>query len=903
MADEVAERLDLKAVALKWQAAWAKAELFKTEDPLQSTKKTYYCLEMFPYPSGYLHMGHVRNYSLGDVYARFKRMQGFNVLYPMGYDSFGLPAENAAIKHKTEPHVWTEKNIAGIKKQQQLLGLSYDWSRELATSHPEYYQWNQWFFLKFLEKGLAYRKKGLVNWCPACDTVLANEQVVDGKCWRHGEVEVEQRELEQWYLRITQYADELLADIEKLKHWPERVKTMQRNWIGRSEGTIIRFKVKDLDLELETFTTRPDTAYGITYLVIAAEHPVIEKLIAGLPKPQQDAIREFVKGVKKESVIERTAEGKEKHGMFLGRYAINPLTNEEFPLWVANYALADYGTGMVMAVPTHDQRDFEFAKKYNLPLKLVIAPEAYDLRVEKMARAFTDDGVLVNSGEFDGLKNLDAIDAITAKLEKSKAGKKAVNYKLRDWLVSRQRYWGTPIPVIYCASCGIVPVPEEELPVLLPKGADFQIGGNPLATVHSFVNGECPKCGKAARRETDTMDTFVDSSWYFLRYCDPQNSAQPFNPEVVRKFMPVSQYIGGIEHAVLHLLYARFFMKVLRDMDLVKADEPFTRLLTLGMVTKDGAKMSKSLGNVVDPGAIIDAYGPDTARLFILFAALPEKELEWSDQGVEASYRFLMKLPHLIETPEFSAERSKHDAYVESRAHSLVKACTEDVEAFRFSTAIQSLMELANTLSAYKTRAVKEQVWNDAVDALVRLLSPFAPHLAEELWQRLGKTGFVSTASWPAADETKIDAVAEASYEAVERLKRDIRTVLKLANIERPEKITLFVADEWKYAFASAMKQLLAETNDAKTILAKLMSSSFKQHGQEVLKLVPAIVKDRSKLPAHDFTRDEEQENLLAFVEELAREFDCLVAVLDAATATEPKAKQAMPGKPAILVA
>jgi leucyl-tRNA synthetase len=900
---EKQEQLDLKAIALKWQERWQKANIFRTEDPLTSTKRSYYCLEMFPYPSGYLHMGHVRNYSLGDVYARFKRMNGLNVLYPMGYDSFGLPAENAAIQHKAEPHRWTEKNIAGIKEQQQLMGFSYDWSRELATSHPDYYRWNQWLFLKLFERGLAYKRTGRVNWCPACNTVLANEQVVDGKCWRHEETEVEPRELDQWYLKITHYADELLAGTDKLEYWPERVKTMQRNWIGRSEGAIMTFKVKELDLELETFTTRPDTAYGITYLVIAAEHPIIETLIKELPRQRQDEIRGFIKEVKRRSIIDRTAEGKEKNGLFLGRHATNPLTGEEFPLWVADYALPDYGTGMVMAVPAHDQRDFEFAKKYGLPIRLVIAPTAYDLNPEKMSRAYTEDGVLVNSGEFDGLKNREAIEAITVKLESIGAGRRSVNYKLRDWLISRQRYWGTPIPIIYCNTCGTVPVPEQELPIKLPAGADFQAGGNPLATVPSFVNVMCPKCGEPARRETDTMDTFVDSSWYFLRFCDPRNDEEPFGKEVTQRLVPVDQYIGGIEHAVLHLLYARFFTKALRDLGLIELDEPFTRLLTLGMVTKDGAKMSKSLGNVVDPGDIIDRYGPDTARLFILFAALPEKELEWSDQGVEACHRFLLKTASLYEHVASARGTTKHDSYLRSRLHTIIKRCTEEVEGFRFSVALQHLMELANLLATYRERPVNARLYHEALDTLAVMLSPFAPHLAEELWARRGHKGFVSVAPWPAYDERKIDEKAEAAYEQIETLKADIRTVLGLARIEQPSRITLFTPEPWTYDFVAMMKELLAGTSDAKEIIAKVMASPLKQHGQAVMRLVPAILKDRSKLPLVLFTEEEETANYEGFVDELSEEFGCAVLVEDAARSKEQKAKQAMPGKPAILVA
>ncbi len=898
------QRLDLKEIALKWQERWANDAVFKTEDPATSTKQPYYCLEMFPYPSGYLHMGHVRNYSLGDVKARFERMRGKNVLYPMGYDSFGLPAENAAIKHGKDPHEWTEKNIHGIKKQQQLLGLSYDWSRELATSHPDYYKWNQWFFLKLLEQGLAYKRGGLVNWCPKCNTVLANEQVEDGKCWRHHDTDVEQRELEQWYLKITAYADELLKDLDKLEHWPERVKTMQRNWIGRSEGTLIRFKVKEKpELTLETFTTRPDTAYGITYLVIAAEHPVIDELLDGQPAEKVAEVKEFIAKVKRQSIIERTAEDKPKNGVFLGVHAINPLTGDEFPLWVADYALYEYGTGMVMAVPAHDQRDFEFAKKYGLPLKVVISPEAYDLNPEKMSRAYTDDGVLVNSGEFDGLRNRDAMQGITEKLEQLGAGKRTVNYKLRDWLISRQRYWGTPIPIIYCDDCGAVPVPEEQLPVELPKGADFSAGGNPLATVKEFVETTCPKCGKPARRETDTMDTFVDSSWYFLRYCDPHNDDEPFSKGAVEKFLPVDQYIGGIEHAVLHLLYARFFTKALRDLGLLKLDEPFDRLLTLGMVTKDGAKMSKSLGNVVDPGAIIDQYGPDTARLFILFAALPEKELEWSDQGVEAAHRYLQRVAKLSDGVQYSDGPTKHDRYVASKLHSTIRAVTEEIEQFRYSIAIQHLMELTTVLHKYKEGRVHQPLWDEALEALIKLLAPFTPHLAEELWERLGHDTYVSLAEWPESDEEQIDSRAEYAYEAIERLKADIRTVLQLAKITAPKSITLFLPEQWKYDLVRVVKEQLEKTSDPKAVIGAVMATSLKAHGQEVMKLIPSFLKDRSKLPEELLERADEEALYNSFLDDLSQEFGCAVTLLKAEESDAPKARQALPGKPAILVA
>jgi len=678
---------------------------------------------------------------------------------------------------------------------------------------------------------------------------------------------------------------------------------MQRNWIGRSEGTIIRFRVKDLDIELETFTTRPDTSYGITYMVIAAEHPLIDTLLEGQPDAKVKEVKAFITETKKRSVIDRTAEGKPKNGIFLGRYAINPLTGEEFPLWVADYALYEYGTGMVMAVPAHDQRDFDFAKKYDLPIKVVISPEAYDLNVEKMSRAFTEDGVLVNSGEFNGTRNRDAFIAISEKLVRMKAGKRTVNYKLRDWLISRQRYWGTPIPVIYCDACGRVPVPEKELPVKLPEGADFQKGGNPLATVKEFVQVKCPVCGKAARRETDTMDTFVDSSWYFLRFCDPGNAKEPFSKKVVEKFMPVDQYIGGIEHAILHLLYARFFTKVARDLKLIDVDEPFKRLLTLGMVTKDGAKMSKSLGNTVDPGEIIERFGPDTARLFILFAALPDKELEWSDEGVEASHRFLQRVAALIDGVTYADGSTKHDRYVESKLHGAIKNVTEELDRFRYSLAIQHLMELVGVLQRYKERAVHKQLWEGAMKSLVKLLCPIAPHLCEEIWERLELPGYASLAAWPVHNESRIDKAAEAAIEAIEALTTDIRIVLELAKIRAPKKITLFIAEQWKYDFVKLLKKRLEITADPKEIITAIMATPLKAHGQQVMRLVPTILKDRSKLPSYLRSKEEELALYTSFIEELGERFSCAVEVVPGEGAKEPKAQQAMPGKPAILVA
>ncbi len=901
------------AVQEKWQKRWEQKKIFRTEQ--DNSRPKYYVLEMFPYPSGYLHMGHVRNYSIGDAFARFKRMNGFNVLYPIGYDAFGLPAENAAIKDKTNPREYTLKNIDGIKVQQKILGLSYDWSREIATCLPEYYKWNQWMFIKMFEKGLAYRKSGIINWCPSCQTVLANEQVEDGKCWRCGSV-VEQKPLDQWYFRIKDYAEELLTELDNLDEWPERVKIMQKNWIGKSYGTIINFKIvnedgSDTGKTIATFTTRPDTVYGITYLVLAVEHPLVTELTKGT-KYENEA-KDFVSEVKKKSLIERTAEGKEKNGVFLGKYFVNPVNGEKCPLWAADYALMDYGTGAVMAVPTHDQRDFEFAKKYNLPMRVVISPDSYELKAEKMSRAYIEEGTLVNSEEFNGMNNNDAIDEISKFLEKKKWGERTVNYKLRDWLISRQRYWGTPIPMIYCEKCGIVADKIENLPILLPEDVEFTGEGNPIETSPTFKHVICPKCGADARRETDTMDTFVDSSWYFFRFCDPNNSRAMVDRKIGNHFMPVDQYIGGIEHAILHLLYARFFTKVMRDMKLTNVSEPFARLLCQGMVCKDGAKMSKSLGNVVDPTDIINNYGSDTARLFILFAALPEKELEWSDQGVQGSFRFINRVYRLVENPEIISLEEIDESKLENRdrnligkTHRTIKKVTELVENFSLSLAIGAIMELTNEIYKYREGKMNEQVYGFAIKNLSLLLSPFAPHLAEEMWEKIGinKHGdkFVSLESWPQFDESKIDEQAEAAEELIDSVRKDITYVLELAKITKPKKITLFIANPWKFKFFSEMKQQMSETYDVKRLIDFFMKSELKQHGKEITKMIPAIVKTPSRMPNIVLSENIEYDALMNAREDLSKLFACDVHIERAEGSSEAKARQATPGKPAILV-
>ncbi|MCL1848409.1 MAG: leucine--tRNA ligase [Clostridiales bacterium] len=751
----------------KWQAEWEKAKAFRVTEA--ADKHKYYCLEMFPYPSGALHMGHVRNYSIGDVVARFKTMRGYNVLHPMGWDAFGLPAENAAIKNNIPPRDWTEENMANMRRQLKGMGISYDWEREVATCHPDYYRWTQWIFLQLYKSGLAYKKLAYVNWCPACATVLANEQVVDGACERC-EALVEKKALDQWYFRITDYAQELLDSLDQLQGWPEKVKIMQDNWIGRSEGARLDFEVAESGDPLPVYTTRPDTVFGVTYMVLAAEHPLVEKVIRG--KEQEEAVRDFVRKVQKLSDVDRTSTEMEKEGIFTGAYARNPATGEEIPLWVGNYVLLEYGTGAVMGVPAHDERDFVFAKKYGLPIKIVIQPEGEKLQLDLMESAYIDEGLMDNSPGFDGTPNEEGKKKVVAWLEGQGFAEAQVNYRLRDWLISRQRYWGAPIPIVYCDHCGPQPVPEEQLPVMLPYDVEFKpTGESPLNFYPSFYETQCPVCGGKARRETDTMDTFVCSSWYYLRYADPGNEEAAFARDKTDYWMNVDQYIGGVEHAILHLMYARFFTKALRDLGFVGCDEPFENLLTQGMVLMGGSKMSKSKGNVVSPEEIIGKYGADTARLFILFAAPPERDLEWSEQGVEGAYRFLGRLWRIIylsvqDCPALlDADGGLAVGYLSALAqaerdilrvlHSTIKKVTEDVEKrFNFNTAISAIMELVNALYQYKDNgAMSPPVIRSCLENLVLLTAPFAPHIAEELWREIGHGGSVHDEAWPVYDE------------------------------------------------------------------------------------------------------------------------------------------------------
>jgi leucyl-tRNA synthetase len=794
-------KYDPEEVEKKWQAHWDKEVLFKVvEDP---AKEKYYLLEMFPYPSGKIHMGHVRNYTIGDVVARYKRMKGKNVLHPMGWDAFGLPAENAAIENKTHPARWTYANIANMKRQLKRMGFSYDWDREVATCDPEYYRWEQLIFVRMFEKGLAYKKRTFVNWCESCQTVLAKEQVENGCCWRHTDVEVTLKEMDSWFFKITDYADEILESCDRLPGWPERVLTMQKNWIGKSYGAIIRFPVEGEGGAVEVYTTRQDTVFGATFLCFAPEHPMLKELIKG--SPQEQEVLAFIERTLKMDSFIRTADFTVKEGVFTGRYCINPLTQERIPVFVANFVLFDYGTGAIMAVPTHDQRDFEFAKKYNLHLRVVIQPPDKDLHEQTMTEAYEGEGTLVNSGPFNGQKNLAALDQIAAYLESKGLGYKTVNFRIRDWNISRQRYWGAPIPIIYCDRCGTVPVPEKDLPVVLPLDLEMRPNGaSPLPFEPSFYETICPKCSGKARRETDTMDTFVESSWYFERYACPDYDRGPIDRLRVNYWMPVDQYIGGIEHAILHLLYSRFFTRVLRDFGEVAYSEPFTNLLTQGMVCKETqecprhgylypqdvaegrckycgssittgptSKMSKSKKNVVDPEALIGRYGADTVRMFCLFASPPEKDLEWSDQGVEGSSRFLNRVWRLgEENREAIREASLYDGKealtgdlkgLHRKTHQTIKKVSGDIEdRFHFNTAISGVMELVNDvnriLGSDLTRdALFWSVMKEAVETTIVLLSPVVPHITEELWEMLGHEKSLLLTPWPIFREEALE--------------------------------------------------------------------------------------------------------------------------------------------------
>ncbi len=750
----------------KWQHIWeeSKCDCCHEDDK----KPPYYVLEMFPYPSGNLHMGHVRNYTIGDVIARYRRMNGYNVLHPMGYDAFGMPAENAAIKHNIPPADWTFSNIANMTRQQKALGLSYDWDREVATCHEKYYEWTQWIFELLYKRGLAYRKEAKVNWCEKCNTVLANEQVIEGKCWRC-DTPVVKKDLKQWFFKITDYADRLLEDLKLLPGWPERVKTMQKNWIGRSEGLEFSFDIPSLQEKVAVYTTRPDTIYGVTFVVLPPEHPLVDKLLENNPKKEE--LEAFCEKVRNTSDIERTSTESEKLGMYTGVDCIHPLTGKPVQIWITNYVLYDYGTGAVMGVPTGDQRDWMFATKYNIPKIITLQPKDHELKLEEMDHAYEDkDGVLVNAGQFTGMEMHKAMKAIIDYMEEKGLGKRRVNYRLRDWLISRQRYWGAPIPIIYCPKCGEQLVPEDQLPVKLPEDVKFTAGAvSPLATSEKFVHCTCPKCGGPATRETDTIDTFVCSSWYFLRYTDARNDEKAWDPKKANHWMNVDQYIGGIEHAILHLMYSRFFMKVFYDAGLVDNVEPFERLLTQGMVLLDGSKMSKSKGNIVSPEEILAKYGADTGRLFILFAAPPERDLAWSDQGVEGSYRFLNRVWRIVhqyldmaKDGEEGRDYTEAEKELRMQEYKAITKVTDDIKGvdgnYAFNTAVSSIMEFVNAMYAYagSQKTIRKDVAVEANQNLIKLLAPFTPHITEELWQICGFAGSVHTQEWPKVDESAL---------------------------------------------------------------------------------------------------------------------------------------------------
>jgi leucyl-tRNA synthetase len=787
-------KYNFRKIEKKWQKKWEEKGIFRAKE---GRKKKFYLLEMYPYPSGSgLHMGHAFNYTIGDIFARMKRMQGFNVLYPMGYDSFGLPAENAAIKKGIHPKKYTEKAIENFIKQQKNLGLSYDWSRILMTHKPEYYRWNQFFFLKFLENGFVYRKKSPVNWCPKCQTVLANEQVHSGKCWRHEDTEVEIKHLEQWFVKTTKYSEELLEKINSLQ-WPLKIKTMQRNWIGKSSGTEILFEIEGKKWPI--FTTRPDTIFGVTFMVVSAQHPKLFELVK---KEQKISVEKFLKKIK--SVSEKEMEETEKEGIFTGSYAINPINGEQVPIYAGNFVVADYGSGMVMAVPAHDQRDFEFAKKYKLLIKQVISGE------NVKNKAYEGAGILINSGEFNGLSSDEAKEHITKTLEFKKLGRKTVNYKFRDWLISRQRYWGTPIPIVYCEKCGIVPVPEKDLPIRLPDKVKFG-KGNPLEANEKFLRTKCPKCGAKARRETDTMDTFFDSSWYYLRYCDNKNSKKPFDINKVDYWMPVDNYIGGAEHATMHLIYARFFTKALRDLGFLKFDEPFLRLFNQGMLHgSDSFVMSKSRGNDILPEKISEKYGIDTARLFLVSIASTDKDIQWSDEGIEGSFRFLNKVTEYFE----KMKNAKADSRMESKLNKTIKEVTEDVDNFQYNLAVIKVRELFNH--------IEKGIDKKTAEAFLKLLSPFCPHITEELWHKIGNKSFLSLEKWPEADEKKINEQFEKEEKVIDEIVNDINNIIGILKEKRAEvsKLYLYVLPNEVNIYSNNIDMIKKRTNLSAKIYA-----------------------------------------------------------------------------------
>jgi len=867
--------MNYNEIEKKWQDAWEKARIYEVGE--DSKKPKFYALSMYSYPSSGigLHVGHASNYSITDLFSRYKRMQGFNVLHPTGFDSFGLPAENAAIKNHSHPKLFTEKAIKIAIEQLKQLGLSYDWSRIIYSHDPNYYKWNQWLFLQMYKKGLAYKKVAPVNWCPKCNTVLANEQVVNGCCWRHEDTEVEIKELNQWFYKTTKYAKDLVKGLDKLD-WPEEVKQMQRNWIGESEGTIVNFKLKDTKEEIPIFTTRVDTIYGVTFMVFAPEHPKVQELVKGTKHEKE--VKEFTKKVLIQDKFTRTAEDTEKEGIFTGKYAINPLTNDEIPIYIGNFVVPDYGGGAVMAVPAHDQRDFEFAKKYDIPIKTVIVPK--NKEIKEVTHAYMEDGILINSDKFNKLNNRKAIKEITNYLEKKKLGKKTIQYRLRDWLLSRQRYWGTPIPILYCNKCGIMPEDEKNLPVKLPDNVTFVEGKNPLETHEEFQNATCPKCKGKAKRETDTMDTFIDSSWYFLRFADPHNDKKIFSKKNADYWMPIDLYVGGKEHATGHLIYSRFITKVLKDLKLTSIAEPAKKLFNQGMMHKEGVVMSKSKGNVVTQKEIAEKYGIDTARFFLFSISSPEKDKEWSDKGMEGSFRVINKILPLTEK-EFSKDSTPELGNIQNKT---IKNITETIENLQYNLSTIYLTEYINFLS-------RNKITKESVETLAKLLSPFTPHIAEEIWEKLGNKKFVLEEKWPNYSEEKINPEIDAQEELVKNTINDVKAIIKLVKIE-PKKATISIADGWKYELIKNLKEEMKKTRDLGKLMRKLMD---KERAKEISKIIPPLLRNESKIPKVVLTQQKEFRVLDKNKELLEKELNLEIEI-------KRNHDKAMPSKPSIKI-
>ncbi|MFX0153525.1 MAG: leucine--tRNA ligase [Candidatus Hodarchaeota archaeon] len=924
---------DAKKIEKKWQHKWEKDKIFEVKvDP---KRKKYYVLEMYPYPSGKLHMGHLRNYTIGDCYARFKRMNGFNVLYPMGYDSFGMPAENAAIDHGVNPEEWTNKNIETMKNQQKRIGLSYDWTREVYSHNPNYYKWDQWFFLQMLEKNLAYRQESYVNWCPKCSTVLANEQSQGGRCWRCNSI-VDQKFLTQWFLKIRDYAEELLDGLN-IVDWPEKVKIMQRNWIGKSKGTIIKFPIIGESKTIDIFTTRPDTLFGVTFMVFAPEHPWVSEWIKGTE--YEEEYQKLSQEVMHQNKFERTDIEIEKKGLFIGKYAKNPINNEDVPIYIGNFVIYEYGAGAVMAVPAHDQRDFEFAKKYDIPIKIVIQPYSYELNDAKMKRAYESDGILVNSEEFNGMENRSAINAITEKLFEINMGYATTNYKLRDWGISRQRYWGCPIPIIYCEECGMVPVPYKDLPVYLPKDVSFTGTGNPLKTSKNFINTKCPKCCKKAKRETDTMDTFLDSSWYFFAFCDPPSLEAniPYDYNIVNYWGNIDQYIGGIEHAVMHLIYARFFTKVARDLGLHKFDEPFQSLLTQGMINKahpycpicniflmkadlkymkckkcgntkliqKSVKMSKSYGNTVDPGEIIEKFGADAARFFILFGASPSSGLEWSEAGVDYASRFIKNTFHVLTESYKNMHKTTtiRDTLIKYYLNKTIKEYTENMEILEIRNAVNNIIQFTSELIKYKLEGINIKVFEECKEKLILLFHPIAPHLTEEIWEISGRKEYVSLAPWPSYDEELITQESDHKWKLMKNILIDINNIKIAMKKDSLEKILIIIADQWKLKFYNKLMLLIEHNKNQGEIMKILMQDNkLKTHGKFISQTVGRILKNVGKYPKFTITSEDEYKFFNEIKPIIENKFQSKVYINFEKDSNEQKANHALPSKPAIII-